>query len=106
MTGFSQRKSEKSKSGRDNMNITPPTIHLNGTSSQELWKGYEAAYDAIRAAQEALGKIEFNSRDYYVQSPLAWGKAQDDRYEQRRALDQVEEYLLQHLLAIRRQSGI
>jgi hypothetical protein len=88
------------------MNITPPTIHLNGTSSQELWKGYEAAYDAVRSAQEALGKIEFNSRDYYVQSPLAWGKAQEDRYEQRRALDQVEEYLLQHLLAIRRQSGI
>jgi len=88
------------------MNITPPTIHLNGTSPQELWKGYEAAYDAVRAAQEALNKIEFNARDYYVQSPLAWGKAQDDRYEQRRALDQVEEYLLQHLLAIRRQSGI
>lgn len=88
------------------MNITPPTIHLNGTSPQELWTGYEAAYDAVRAAQEALNKIEFNSRDYYVQSPLAWGKAQDDRYEQRRALDQVEEYLLQHLLAIRRQSGI
>jgi len=88
------------------MNITPPTIHLNGTSAKDLWVGYEAAYDAVRAAQEALGKIEFNARDYYVQSPIAWDKAQEDRYEQRRALDQVEEYLLQHLLAIRRQSGI
>jgi hypothetical protein len=88
------------------MNITPPTVHLNGTSAKDLWIGYEAAYDAVRAAQEALGKIEFNSRDYYVQSPLAWDKAREDRYEQRRALEQVEEYLLQHLLAIRRQSGI
>lgn len=88
------------------MTITAPTVHLNGTSAKDLWAGYEAAYDAVRAAQEAIGKIEFNARDYYVQSPLAWGKAQDDRYEQRRALDQVEEYLLQHLLAIRRQSGI
>lgn len=85
------------------MNITAPTIHLNGTSAKELWAGYEAAYDAVRAAQEAIGKIEFNARDYYVQSPNAWGQARDARNEQLQALAQVEEYLLQHLLAIREQ---
>lgn len=88
------------------MTITPPTIHLNGTSAKDLWAGYEAAYDAVRAAQEALGKIEFNARDYYVQSPGAWEKAQDHRIKQRQALAQVEEYLLQHLLAIREQSDL
>ena len=88
------------------MNITPPTIHLNGTSARELWQGYEEAYDAIRIAQEAFEKIEFNSRDYHVQNPLAWEKAREDRFDQRKALMEAEEYLLQHLLAIRRQSQI
>lgn len=85
------------------MNITAPTIHLNGTSAKDLWAGYEAAYNAILAAQEALGKIEFNARDYYVQDADAFTKAQDHRYEQRQALAQVEEYLLQHLLSLRQQ---
>lgn len=85
------------------MNITAPTVHLNGTGYQDLWNGYETAYEAVRAAQEALGKIEFNSRDYYVQDAGAWSKAQDHRIEQRQALAQVEEYLLQHLLSLQSQ---
>jgi hypothetical protein len=85
------------------MNITAPTVHLNGTGYKDLWTGYEAAYEAIRAAQDALGKIEFNSRDYYVQGPEAWGKAQDHRNEQRQVLANVEEYLLQHLLSLQSQ---
>jgi hypothetical protein len=85
------------------MTITPPTIHLNGTSAKDLWVGYEAAYDAVRAAQEALGKIEFNARDYYVQDADAFTKARDHRNEQRQALAQVEEYLLQHLLSLQSQ---
>ena len=85
------------------MNITAPTVHLNGTSHKDLYAGYEAAYHAVRAAQEALGKIEFNSRDYYVQGNEAWSKAQDHRIEQRQALANVEEYLLQHLLSLQQQ---
>ena len=85
------------------MTITPPTVHSNGTSHRELWEGYEAAYDAVRAAQDALRKIEFNARDYYVQGNDAYSKARDHRIEQRQALAQVEEYLLQHLLSLREQ---
>ena len=85
------------------MNITAPTVHLNGTSHKDLYAGYEAAYHAVRAAQEAIGNIEFNARDYYVQGPEAWSKAQDHRIEQRQALAQVEEYLLQHLLSLQEQ---
>jgi hypothetical protein len=85
------------------MNITAPTVHLNGTGYKDLWAGYEAAYDAVRAAQDALAKIEFNSRDYYVQGPDAWSKALEHRIEQRNALGQVEEYLLQHLISLREQ---
>jgi hypothetical protein len=85
------------------MNITPPTVHLNGTSAKDLWAGYEAAYEAVRAAQEAIRKIEFNARDYYVQDADAFTKARDHRNEQRQALAQVEEYLLQHLLSLQSQ---
>jgi hypothetical protein len=76
---------------------------LNGTGYKDLWNGYEAAYEAVRAAQEALGKIEFNARDYYVQDADAFTKARDHRYEQCKALANVEEYLLQHLLSLQSQ---
>jgi hypothetical protein len=85
------------------MTITPPTVHSNGTSHRELWAGYEAAYDAVRAAQDALRKIEFNARDYYVQGNEAYGKARDHRTEQFIKLVDIEEYLLQHLLSLRQQ---
>lgn len=85
------------------MNITPPTIHLNGTSHRELYYGYEAAYHAVRAAQEAFNEVEFNARDYYVQGEDAFTKARDHRAEQHLALAQVEEYLLQHLAALKKQ---
>jgi len=85
------------------MTITPPTVHLNGTSAKDLWAGYEAAYDAVRAAQDALRKIEFNARDYYVQGNDAYSKARDQRTEQFIKLVDIEEYLLQHLLSLREQ---
>jgi len=85
------------------MNITAPTIHLNGTSAKDLWEGYEAAYDAVRAAQDAFRQIEFNARDYYVQGNEAYGKARDHRTEQFIKLIDVEDYLLQHLLSLRNQ---
>jgi hypothetical protein len=85
------------------MNITAPTVHSNGTGYKDLWEGYEAAYEAVRAAQEALGKIEFNARDYYVQDADSFTKARDHRYEQCKALAQVEEYLLQHLISLQKQ---
>jgi hypothetical protein len=85
------------------MNITAPTVHSNGTGYKDLWEGYEAAYEAVRAAQEAIGKIEFNARDYYVQDADAFTKARDHRYEQCKALAQVEEYLLQHLISLQKQ---
>jgi hypothetical protein len=85
------------------MNITAPTVHSNGTGYKDLWEDYEAAYEAVRAAQEAIGKIEFNARDYYVQDADAFTKARDHRYEQCKALAQVEEYLLQHLISLQKQ---
>lgn len=85
------------------MNITAPTVHLNGTSAKDLWAGYEAAYNAVRDAHQVFGQVEFNARDYYVQDADAFTKARDHRIEQFKALAQVEEYLLQHLGSLRDQ---
>ena len=52
-----------------------PTLHLNGTGKKMLVEGYEKAHRAIREASKALGEIEFNARDYYVQGPQAWPQA-------------------------------
>jgi hypothetical protein len=95
--------SPKKPTTKTAMNITAPTVHLNGTPATDLWAGYEAAYDAVRAAQDALAKIEFNARDYYVQGPEAWNKALNHRIEQAASLRQVEDYLFQHLIELQQQ---
>ncbi len=50
-----------------------PTVHLNGTSGQDLLDQYA---DAISAVQNAMAKIPApNGRDYYVQSEFALVRA-------------------------------
>lgn len=58
--------------------LTLPIIHNNGTGADTLFDGYLAARSALRDAEEALKKVEFNSRDYY---PVAgsWEKALEER---------------------------
>jgi hypothetical protein len=55
--------------------MAKPTIHLNGTSRELLFEGYLVASNAVGDAIAALGRIEFNSRDYYPQGPSAWKAA-------------------------------
>lgn len=45
------------------------TVHLNGTSRDELRRGYETASQAVFAAIEAVAKASPNGRDYYPQGP-------------------------------------
>lgn len=47
--------------------ITPPTIHLNGSSSQTLVEGFGKAAHAIRAAIDAVAETAPHMRDFYVQ---------------------------------------
>ena len=46
--------------------MTPPTIHLNGTSRESLLEGYNDAFHALHKAREALQDSAPNVRDYYV----------------------------------------
>jgi len=66
-----------------------PTIHSNGTSAQCLTEGYTEARLAVENAIEQLAKVEFNSRDYYVQNVTAWSSAvagRADLFEKLRAV--------------------
>lgn len=55
--------------------MTPPTVHLNGSSADTLLEGYEAAAESLGAALEALAGAAPNARDYYVQGPSAFEEA-------------------------------
>lgn len=52
-----------------------PTLHLNGTSREELQRQLDAASDACREAMQALMAAAPNGRDYYPQGYDALGEA-------------------------------
>jgi len=55
--------------------LLPPSIHLNGTSKQEMVEGLVAVSDAAFALLEAMKRAAPNARDYYPQGPDAYGLA-------------------------------
>lgn len=55
-----------------------PTIHLNGSSAEDLTKGYLAAERALNEALEALAQAAPNARDYYVQGDDVFEKAREE----------------------------
>jgi len=59
---------------------TLPTVHLNGTSRDDLLDGYIAAMDAIRLAIQAVQAAAPNARDYYVQSNMSAHLARDEHF--------------------------
>lgn len=79
------------------MNITLPTIHLNGTGRDTLRRDYMKAYEALHAFCDAFRAIEFNARDYYVQSNTAFSEARADREREHRRIAEVMAYLEAHL---------
>lgn len=54
-----------------------PTMHMNGTGKRDLVEGWRAVSEAATALREALFKLEFNARDYYVRGSEAWPAADD-----------------------------
>jgi hypothetical protein len=77
------------------MNITTPTlptIHLNGTGADSLEREYRAVRRAIAAAADALQAATCNQRDFYPQQRCNWDRAQVERLEAFRLLQQVSDY--------------
>lgn len=65
-----------------------PTIHLNGTSKDELYRNLDDAVTAIFHALTAIHKTGPNGRDYYPQGPDALTQAQAE-HESR--IDRIRE---------------
>ena len=59
----------------DETELVFPTIHLNGTSREELERQCENAGQALRDALTALIQMAPNQRDYYTQGMEAWKAA-------------------------------
>lgn len=76
--------------------LTFPTVHSNGTSRSDLFEGYLEALRKVRDLTEAVQKIEFNARDYYVQGPTAFQTAQDERRQIMFFIDHINKYLEAH----------
>jgi hypothetical protein len=55
--------------------MTKPIIHSNGTSADELIKGYCEIRSRLTAAIEALQEFGPNARDYYPLGPSAFSRA-------------------------------
>ena len=64
-----------------------PTIHLNGTSRDELIRQYCDAAEAVRAAIQAVRNAQPNGRDYY---PQGEGAIDDALRQHRRRMQDLE----------------
>ena len=78
----------------DWMKVTLPSIHLNGTGKDMLLRGYKDAVKALREAQDAVGTIEFNARDYYVRDG-AWEHARKEFNDAIIKLSEVFDYFVE-----------
>lgn len=63
-----------------------PTVHLNGTSGNDLLEQITEARRALRLAVEALHKACPNGRDYYPQSPQSIYEAVEQHAARAKAL--------------------
>ena len=80
--------------------LTVPSVHLNGTSREELLRQVQDAGQAVWQARDALAKASPNARDYYPQGVLAYPAARAEHDRRARALLDVEEELSQLAEAI------
>lgn len=72
-----------------------PTIHLNGTSKNNLFDGYVTALLAVEAAIDAVAQAAPHGRDYYPQGDHALRQAQAEHQDRLRRLNAISEELHQ-----------
>jgi hypothetical protein len=58
--------------------MTNPTIHLNGTSVEDLFAQVSVVLEALRLARNAMRRAAPHGRDYYPQGPGALPVAHDE----------------------------
>jgi hypothetical protein len=82
-----------------------PTVHLNGTSLEDLLSQASAGQRAMRAAMEAVSCARPHDRDYYPAGAEAGPRARAEHEKRMEALRAVEKdfgELVRHLTRVRR----
>jgi hypothetical protein len=77
-----------------------PTVHLNGSSAEQLFEQICQALGALRVAQAALEQMGPNARDYYPQGPAAYTTARAEhqaRHEHLRCVQEELEAIAEHV---------
>ena len=77
-----------------------PTVHLNGTSGQDLRREYQTAYRAVKFAIDSLCETTCNGRDYYPQGNEAYTQAYAERQTALCKLRDVQSYLEEVLMGV------
>lgn len=80
--------------------LAVPTIHLNGTSQQELENQLREAASAVAKAVEKLCQAAPHGRDYYVQEPDGFQQARAEHRARVERLESVGQELMQIYEAI------
>jgi hypothetical protein len=71
--------------------IKIPTIHMNGTSYQDLYDGHMAMRQSLMDAARTLRANTPNMRDFYVQSDEAGQEARHQHAERLAVIDRMAE---------------
>lgn len=82
-----------------------PTIHLNGTSRDELCRQLLTAHDAVMTAATVLAGAAPHGRDFYPQGDEALRRALAEHRARLGRLESVAEELAEIVAAVRRQKG-
>jgi hypothetical protein len=77
-----------------------PTIHMNGTSPEQLVEQLMKAYRAVDDAMSALAEAAPNGRDYYPQPAGAYSQARSERNAALAQLRQAHQYVGEMLMGI------
>lgn len=76
------------------MSLFVPTVHLNGTSKNELLEQILGAYNALGKALDAMAKAAPHMRDYYVKkynADVAFNAATFQHHERIRKVTAIRE---------------
>lgn len=80
-----------------------PTVHLNGTSREELEYQFSGALAAIEVALDRIAAAAPNGRDYYSTGSQAIDRATE---EHRAAMEQVQKVRDRYLALLERLSDV
>ncbi len=70
--------------------LAMPRLHINGTGARMLLEGYVEASLAVGAAIDAMSRVEFNGRDYYMQPDHVWAQAVNEHAARFKRLQDVK----------------